>query len=43
MELEYDITISDDMLENIEEIGFLEFYSNLTLIKRNNVLEKLGI
>jgi acyl carrier protein len=43
MEMEYDITISDNMLENIEYDGFFDFYSNLTLIKRNNVLEKLGI
>jgi len=43
MEMEYDITISDNMLENIEYNGFFDFYSNLTLVKRNNILEKLGI
>ena len=43
MELEYDIIITDGMAEDIDNMGFLEFYSNLTLVKRNNVLEKLGI
>ena len=43
IEKEYDIVITDDMVESIENMGFLEFYSNLTSIKRNNVLEKLGI
>jgi len=43
IEKEYDIVITDDMVESIENIGFLEFYSNLTSIKRNNILEKLGI
>ena len=43
IEKEYDIVITDDMLENIGNIGFLEFYYNLSAVKRNNVLEKLGI
>ena len=43
IEEEYDIIISDDMIDNIDNMGFKEFYSNLTLVKRNNVLEKLGI
>ena len=43
MEKEYNISISDNMLDDIDNMGFKEFYSNLTLVKRNNVLEKLGI
>ena len=43
IEKEYDIVITDDMVGSIENMEFLEFYSNLTSIKRNNVLEKLGI
>lgn len=43
MEKEYNIEINDNILDEIGDGGFYKLYSNLTLVKRNNMLEKLGI
>jgi acyl carrier protein len=43
IEKEYDISISDDLLDEIETIGFHEIYLNLISVKRDCKLNELGI
>lgn len=43
IEKEYDIEISDNLLDEIESIGFHEIYLNLISVRRDTKLNELGI
>jgi acyl carrier protein len=43
LEKEYSISIDDDLLDKIDNIGFFDLYSNLTSVKRDTILKELGV
>lgn len=43
LEKEYSISIDDDLLDKIDNIGFFYLYSNLTSVIRDSKLNELGI